>query len=188
MLKGPQVVERSRAEARVPTSDDAHSDRDDLTDDVTSITIVASDEVRRFIAERGGELYVWVSQHGWGRCGLALLEAVDDTGAHARSVFLSRARARLRSAARPRASPVAQDAGARVEQAPHEGAGLLERLGLGRLSATQGVTRSRRRCAAPRAGLDGRGAGPLQQRPGPFRSQPSRRRALTRRGQAQPRS
>ena len=77
----------------MPASDDAHPYRDDLTDDVTSITIVASDEVRHFIAERGGELYVWVSHHGFGRCGLALLEA-ETRQTRTRGLYFCRVRER----------------------------------------------------------------------------------------------
>ena len=76
----------------MPASDGAHHS-DDLTDDVTSITVVASEEVRRFIAERGGALYVWVSQHGFGRCGLALLEA-ETTRARTRGLYFCRVRER----------------------------------------------------------------------------------------------
>jgi hypothetical protein len=62
----------------MPAPDDFHSYLDDLTDDVTAIDVVASEDAWRFIAARGGDLYVWVSQHGYGRCGLALLEARTD--------------------------------------------------------------------------------------------------------------
>ena len=85
----------------------------EVTDDVTSITVVAGDEVRRFVAERGGELYVWVSHHGCGRCGLALLEA-ETTRPRTRGLHFCRVRERgfdlLLDVER---QPVAQDAGAR---------------------------------------------------------------------------
>jgi hypothetical protein len=48
---------------------------DGVTDDLSEITVVASEDVRRFIAEQSGELYLWVSRHGVGRCQIALLEA-----------------------------------------------------------------------------------------------------------------
>jgi hypothetical protein len=46
------------------------------TDDLDRVEVVASDDVRRFIADGGGELYVWVSRHG-GCCrgALSLMEA-----------------------------------------------------------------------------------------------------------------
>ena len=49
--------------------------REDLVDDVTQIDVVAGDDVRRFVAQHGGSLHAWVSQHGWGRYGVALTEA-----------------------------------------------------------------------------------------------------------------
>ena len=60
---------------------------DGVTDDLRSITVVASEEVRLFIAERGGELYLWVSQHGWGRSRIALLEASTERPRDARLTF-----------------------------------------------------------------------------------------------------
>jgi len=49
---------------------------DGVTDDPGEMTVVASEDVRRFIAEQGGDLYLWVSLHGpAGRCRIALLEA-----------------------------------------------------------------------------------------------------------------
>jgi hypothetical protein len=46
----------------------------EVTDVATDVEIVAPDEVRDFIASRGGRLYVWISvHHGW-RCTLCLLE------------------------------------------------------------------------------------------------------------------
>ncbi len=51
---------------------------DGVTDDLSEIVVVASEDVRRFIAEQGGELYLWVSRHGFGRFQIALLEASTD--------------------------------------------------------------------------------------------------------------
>ncbi len=51
---------------------------DSVTDDVDEITVESSDEVRRFVEARGGELYVWLSHHGWRACGLTLVEAATD--------------------------------------------------------------------------------------------------------------
>jgi hypothetical protein len=49
---------------------------DGVTDDSREMTVVASEDVRRFIAEQGGDLYLWVSLHGGlGRYRIALLEA-----------------------------------------------------------------------------------------------------------------
>jgi hypothetical protein len=49
---------------------------DGVTDDPRQITVVAAEDVRRFIAEQGGDLYLWVSHHGGcGRCRISLLEA-----------------------------------------------------------------------------------------------------------------
>jgi hypothetical protein len=46
-----------------------------LTDDPSDMEVVASDEVRKWIAAHGGELYVWVSAHGWGYFRMWLVEA-----------------------------------------------------------------------------------------------------------------
>ena len=40
--------------------------------------MVAAPDVRRFIAKHGGDLYVWVSIHGWGFFRTALLEAATE--------------------------------------------------------------------------------------------------------------
>lgn len=49
--------------------------REDLIRDARDMTILAGEDVLRSIEERGGQLYVWVSRHGRGRCSLALMEA-----------------------------------------------------------------------------------------------------------------
>ena len=46
----------------------------DVTDVATDVEIVASDEVRDFIASHGGRLYVWISVHRGVPCTLCLLE------------------------------------------------------------------------------------------------------------------
>jgi hypothetical protein len=46
----------------------------DVTDVATDVEIVAPDEVREFVAARGGRLYVWISVHRGVRCTLCLLE------------------------------------------------------------------------------------------------------------------
>jgi len=49
-----------------------------LTDDPREMQVVASDEVRDAIVERGGRLYLWVSCHGYCFGGIKLLEARTD--------------------------------------------------------------------------------------------------------------
>jgi len=51
----------------------------DCTDHLDEVELVVPAEVRRFIAARGGSLYVWVSLHG-GCCrgALSLLEAATE--------------------------------------------------------------------------------------------------------------
>ena len=51
---------------------------DGVTEEVERIVVLASEDVRRFIAEHGGELYLWVSHHGRGRCRVSLLESSLD--------------------------------------------------------------------------------------------------------------
>jgi hypothetical protein len=46
----------------------------EVTDVLTDVEIVAPDEVREFVASRGGRLYVWISVHHGSRCTLCLLE------------------------------------------------------------------------------------------------------------------
>ena len=46
----------------------------DVTDVATDVQIVAPDEVRDFVAARGGRLYVWILVHRGVRCTLCLLE------------------------------------------------------------------------------------------------------------------
>lgn len=50
----------------------------EITDELAAIDVVAAPDVRRFIAQRGGDLYVWVSVHGWGFFRTALLEATTE--------------------------------------------------------------------------------------------------------------
>ena len=63
-----------RSRADTPLRVDRPSGRG-LVQDAGDMTILASEDVRRVIEERGGQLYVWVSRHGRGCCSLALLEA-----------------------------------------------------------------------------------------------------------------
>jgi hypothetical protein len=67
---------------------------DGVTDDLREITVVAAEDVRRFIAERGGDLYLWVSHHGWGRFQVALLEASTERPSNEQLTF-RRLRAQL---------------------------------------------------------------------------------------------
>ena len=46
-----------------------------LTDDPREMQVVASDDVRHTIGERGGRLYLWVTCHGYCFGGISLLEA-----------------------------------------------------------------------------------------------------------------
>lgn len=62
----------------MPASHRADIGELDTTDELAAIDIVAAPDVRRFIAKRGGDLYVWVSIHGWGFFGTALLEAATE--------------------------------------------------------------------------------------------------------------
>ena len=48
---------------------------DSTTDDVHEMAVKTDDGVRRLVAERGGELYVWLTHHGWAMCGVTILEA-----------------------------------------------------------------------------------------------------------------
>ncbi len=59
----------------VPGWDEEELERLELTADPATMEVVASEEVRGWIAEHGGELFVWVSIHGWGYFRMALLEA-----------------------------------------------------------------------------------------------------------------
>jgi hypothetical protein len=61
---------------------------DGVTDDLGEITVVAAEDVRRLIAEQGGDLYLWVSRHGGlGRCQIALLEASTERPPNKRLTF-----------------------------------------------------------------------------------------------------
>ena len=46
----------------------------DVTDVATDVEMVAPAEVRDFVADHGGRLFVWISLHRGIRCTLALLE------------------------------------------------------------------------------------------------------------------
>jgi len=46
----------------------------DVTDVATDVEIVAPEDVRDFVAARGGRLFVWISVHRGVRCTLCLLE------------------------------------------------------------------------------------------------------------------
>jgi len=46
-----------------------------LTDDPREMQVVAADDVRHTIGERGGRLYLWVTRHGCCFGGISLLEA-----------------------------------------------------------------------------------------------------------------
>ena len=48
----------------------------EVTDVATDVEIVAPEDVRDFVAEHGGRLYVWISVHPGFRCTLCLLETV----------------------------------------------------------------------------------------------------------------
>jgi hypothetical protein len=47
----------------------------DVTDVATDVEIVVPEEVRDFVAARGGRLFVWISVHHGVLCTLSLLEA-----------------------------------------------------------------------------------------------------------------
>jgi hypothetical protein len=49
-----------------------------ITDDPAAMKVVAAADVRRFVVTHGGDLYVWVSVHGWGFFRTALLEAATE--------------------------------------------------------------------------------------------------------------
>jgi hypothetical protein len=48
---------------------------DSTTHDVHEMDVKADEDVRRVVVERGGELYVWLTHHGWAMCGVTILEA-----------------------------------------------------------------------------------------------------------------
>jgi hypothetical protein len=63
---------------------------DGVTEDLGEIIVVASEDVRRFISEQGGDLFLWVSLHGWGRSRIALLEASTERPRDAQLTFRRR--------------------------------------------------------------------------------------------------
>jgi hypothetical protein len=46
----------------------------EVTDVATDVKLVAPPEVRKFVAARGGRLFVWISRHRGVLCALAFLE------------------------------------------------------------------------------------------------------------------
>jgi hypothetical protein len=48
---------------------------DSVTDDVHEMSVVAGEDVERFVSDSGGELYVWLTHHGFRRCGVTIVEA-----------------------------------------------------------------------------------------------------------------
>lgn len=57
---------------------------DSITDDADLMTVESSDDVRRFVGEHGGELYIWLTHHGWRFWGVTILEAETDPPGHGR--------------------------------------------------------------------------------------------------------
>jgi hypothetical protein len=48
---------------------------DSTTDYIDEMRVESSDEVRRYVEAPGGELHIWLTQHGWRFWGLTLVEA-----------------------------------------------------------------------------------------------------------------
>ena len=65
----------------------------EVTDDPARMKVVATPDVRRFIATRGGDLYVWISVHGWGFFRTVLMEAATEPPAKP-GLFFRRRRVR----------------------------------------------------------------------------------------------
>jgi len=57
---------------------------DSVTEDVNEMQVVTGDGVARYVGEHGGELYVWLTHHGWLRCGLTIVEAETEHPGHGR--------------------------------------------------------------------------------------------------------
>jgi hypothetical protein len=65
----------------------------EITDNPARMKVVTTPEVRRFIATRGGDLYVWISVHGWGFFRTVLMEAATEPPAKP-GLFFRRRRVR----------------------------------------------------------------------------------------------